>query len=55
METLCSRGVIERKRGECRTNSPTSVRHENGLGYIKIWATPPRLVFWDGTPSPYKH
>ena len=24
-----------------------------GLGYIRIWATPPRrLVFWDGAPSP---
>jgi len=37
-----------------RTNSPTSVRHEDDLGFIRIWATPPnRLVFWDGTPSPH--
>jgi len=37
----------------CRTNSPTSARHEDGLGFIRIWATPPRrLVFWDGVPSP---
>ena len=36
-----------------RTNSPTSVRRGDGLGYIRIWATPPRrLVFWDGAPSP---
>ena len=27
-------------------NSPTSARHGDGLGYIKIWATPPKwLVF----------
>ena len=50
--TLCS-------RGNCwdlsRTNSPTSARHGDGLGYIRIWATPPRkLVIWDGAPSPYK-
>ena len=53
-ETLCS-------RGDCwdlgRTNSPTSDRRGDGLGYIigyiRIWATPPkRLVFWDGAPSP---
>ena len=26
------------------------------VGYIRIWATPPRrLVFWDGAPSPYKY
>ena len=32
-----------------RTNSPTSVRRGDGLGYIRIWATPSkRLVFWDG-------
>ena len=36
-----------------RTNSPTSARRGDGLGYIRIWATPPkRLVFWDGAPSP---
>ena len=41
--------------GFMRTNSLTSVRHENGLGYIRIWATPPRrLGFWDGVPNPYK-
>ena len=35
-----------------RTNSPTSARRGDGLGYIRIWATPPnRLVFWDGAPS----
>ena len=42
--------------GDCwdlgRTNSPTSARHGDGIGYIRIWATPPRkLVFWDGAPS----
>ena len=38
-----------------RTNSPISARHGDSLGYIRIWATPPRrLVFWDGSPSPYK-
>jgi len=32
-----------------RTNSLTSARRGDGLGYIRIWATPPRrLVFWDG-------
>ena len=36
-----------------RTNSPTSARRGDGLGYIRISATPPkRLVFWDGAPSP---
>ena len=36
-----------------RTNSPTSARRGDGLGHIRIWATPPkRLVFWDGAPSP---
>jgi len=30
--------------GFVRTNSPTSARHENGPGYIKIWATPPRRL-----------
>ena len=36
-------------------NSPTLARQGDGLGYIKIWATPLRkLVFWDGVPSPYK-
>ena len=36
-----------------RTNSPTSARHGDGLGYIRIWATPPKwLVFWDGSLSP---
>ena len=35
-----------------RTNSPTSVRLGDGLGYISVWATPPnRLTFWDGAPS----
>ena len=29
-------------------------RHEDSLGYIRIWVTPPRrIVFWDGAPSPY--
>ena len=33
----------------CRTNSPTLARHGDGLGYIRIWATPPKgLIFWDG-------
>ena len=45
------------REGDCwdlgRTNSPTSARRGDGLGYIKIWATPPdRLVFWDGALSP---
>ena len=36
-----------------RTNSSTSARRGDGLGNIRIWATPPkRLVFWDGAPSP---
>ena len=36
-----------------RTNSLTSARRGNGLGYIRISVTPPRrLVFWDGAPSP---
>ena len=41
----------------CRTNSPTSaVKHADEHGNIRIWATPPiRLVFWDGTPSPYNY
>ena len=34
-----------------RTNSLTSVRHGDDLGFIRIWATPPnRLVVWDGAP-----
>ena len=38
-----------------RTNSLTSARRRDGLGYIRIWATPPqRLVSWDGAPSPTK-
>ena len=29
-----------------RTDSPTSARHGDGLGYTRIWASPPkRLVF----------
>ena len=33
-------------------NSPTLARQRDGLGYIRIWVTPPRrLVFWDGAPS----
>jgi len=37
-----------------RINSPTSARHGDGLGFIRIWATPHnRLVFWDGVPSPF--
>ena len=41
--------------GFVRTNCPTSAKHGDGLGYIRIWATPPRrLVFWDGAPNPYK-
>jgi len=36
-----------------RTNSPTSARHEDGLGYIKILTiSPRRLFFWDGSLSP---
>ena len=43
--------------GDCwdlgRTNSHTSARRGDGLGFIRIWATlPKRLVFWDGAPSP---
>ena len=43
--------------GDCwdlgRTNSPRSARRGDGLGFIRIWATPPkRLVFWDGAPIP---
>jgi len=34
------------------TNSSTSARHGNGLGFIRIWATPPNgLVFWNGAPE----
>ena len=34
--------------GFMRTNSPTSARHEDGLGYTRIWATPHRrIAFWD--------
>ena len=47
------------REGDCwdlgRTNSPTSARHRDGVGFIRICATlPKRLVFWDGAPSPYK-
>ena len=32
-----------------RTNSSTSTRYEDNLGYIRIWETPSkRLVFCDG-------
>jgi len=35
-----------------RTNSPTSVRLRDGLGYISFCATPPNMLnFWDGAPS----
>ena len=54
---LCKRTIIivERKHGGCRTNSPTSARHEYSLEYIRIWATPRRrLVFWDDVLTPYK-
>jgi len=38
-----------------QTNSPTLARQWDGIGYIRIYATPPRrLVFWDGVSSPYK-
>jgi len=38
-----------------QTNSPTLARQGDGLGYIKIWATPPRrLIFWDSASSSYK-
>ena len=38
-----------------QTNSTTSARHGDGLGFIRIWATPSnRQDFWDGTQSPYK-
>jgi len=38
-----------------QTNSPTLARHEDDLGFIRIWATlSNRLIFWDGAPSPYK-
>jgi len=31
-------------------NSHTLARKGDGLGYIRIWDTPPeKLVFWDGT------
>ena len=33
---------------------PTLARHRDGLGFIRIWATPKKLVFWDGAPSSYK-
>ena len=37
-----------------RTNSLTSAKLGDGLGFIRIWATlPRRLVFWDGAPIPY--
>ena len=50
-ETLWSR---RRLLGFDQTISPTSARHEDGLGFIRTWATPPRrLVFWDGVPGPY--
>ena len=47
------------REGECwdlgQTNSPTSARHGDDLGFIRIWVTlPRRLVFWDGALSPYK-
>jgi len=50
-------GLFVRER-DCwdlgRTNSPTSARHRDGLGFIRIWTAPPRrLVFWDGASSPY--
>jgi len=47
--------VRERKLlGFMRPNSPTSARHGDGLGYIRIWVTPSRrLVFWDDATSPY--
>ena len=49
-ETLCSSGNCW---AGCRANGPTSARHGNSLGYIRIWATPSRrLVFWDGAPNP---
>ena len=46
-----------KKKGNCwdlgRTNSLTSARRGDGLGYIRIWAAPPkRLVFWNSAPSP---
>ena len=38
----------------CRTNSPTSARYRDDLGYIRICATPPtRLVFWGSAQIPY--
>ena len=49
-QTLYSRGIVE----IMRTNSPTSARHGDDLGYIRIWATPSRmLAFNDGTPNLY--
>jgi len=37
-----------------QTNSLTLARQGDGLGYIRIWATPlRRLVFWDGALSSY--
>ena len=46
-------GAYGRCRDLGRTNSPTSARRGDGLGFIRIWATPSnRLVFWDGAPSP---
>jgi len=35
-----------------RTNSPTSIRLEDGLGYTSVWATPPKgRTFWDDAQS----
>jgi len=44
------------REGDCwdlgRTNSPTSARHGDGLGYIRIWAIPlRRLVFLGWCPE----
>ena len=39
-----------------RTNSPTLARHGDGLGFIRTWDIPSRmLVFWDGAASPFKY
>jgi len=49
---ICENLVIPYCWDLSRTNSPTSVRHEDGFEYIRILATPPRkLIFWDGNSS----